>query len=77
MQWVVSCEGEEGQVDEVGVDGHSQQQHRQLQQGVQAQEDGAGHHGNDTTQHKDLMVPKGGGNKIHIKHFSKCDCFFV
>lgn len=59
MQRVVACEAEEGQVDEVGVDGHSQQQHRQLQQGVQAQEDGAGHHGDDTAQHEDLMGPKG------------------
>lgn len=54
MQHVVACECEEGQVDEVGVDSHGQQQHRQLQQRVQTQEDGTGHHGNHTTQYKDL-----------------------
>lgn len=59
MRHVVACEREEGQVDEVGVDSHRQQQHRQLQQRVQTQEDGAGHHGDHTAQYKDLMRQDG------------------
>ena len=54
MQHIVACEREEGQVDEVGVNGHRQQQHGQLQQRVQTQEHGTGHHGDHTAQHKHL-----------------------
>lgn len=45
---------EEGQVDEVGVYSHCQEQHRQLQQRVQTQKHGTGNHGDHTAQHKDL-----------------------
>lgn len=34
VQRILVCEGKECQMDEVGVDSHSQQQHRQLQQGI-------------------------------------------
>lgn len=50
----VLAERVEGQVDEVAVGGHGQQQHGQLQLGVEAQEHRAGHHGDDPAQHKEL-----------------------
>jgi len=55
----VLAERVEGQVDEVAVGGHSQQQHRQLQLGVEAQEHGAGHHGDHPAQHKELSGREG------------------
>lgn len=58
VQDIVACECEEGQVDEVGVDDHGQQQHRQLQQGVEPQEDGTGHHGDHTAQYEDLRTQR-------------------
>lgn len=41
-------------MDEVGIDGHSQQQHGQLQQGVETKKHGARHHGDHAAQHKHL-----------------------
>lgn len=55
----MACECEEGQVDEVGVDSHSQQQHRQLQQRVQTQEDSTSHHCDHTAQYKNLRGREG------------------
>lgn len=58
------CEWEKSQVDEVGVYSHRQQQDRQLEQRVQTQEHGTGHHGNNAAQDKDL---KKEGNKEEVK----------
>lgn len=54
MQRVGTSEFKESQVDEVGVDHHGEQHHGQLQQRVQTEEDCTGHHGDHTTQNKDL-----------------------
>lgn len=54
VRHIMPCQCEEGQMDEVGVDSHRQQQHCQLQQRVQTQEDCACYHSNHTAQNKDL-----------------------
>ena len=53
MQCVLA-ERVEGQLNEAAVRSHSQQQHCQLQLGVETQEHGAGHHGDHPAQHKEL-----------------------
>lgn len=70
MQHICTSEREEGQVNEVGIDRHRQQQHRQLQQRVQTQEDCAGHHGDHTAQNKDLRTAEGAGVFVLVSH---CD----
>lgn len=59
VQHIMPCERQEGQVDEVGVDSHSQQQHCQLQQRVQTQEDSTSHHSDHAAQYKDLRGREG------------------
>lgn len=66
MQHVGTGEREEGQVNEVGIDRHRQQQHRQLQQRVQTQEDCTGHHGDHTAQNEDLRRAGGVGSKSRV-----------
>lgn len=70
MQHIGTGEGEEGQVNEVGVERHGQQQHRQLQQGVQTQENRAGHHGDHPAQNKDLR--RAAGAEVFIL-VGRCD----
>lgn len=72
MQHIGMGESEEGQVNEVGIDRQRQQQHRQLQQRVQTQEDCAGHHGDHTTQNKDLRRAEGAGGLFWFSHCDKC-----
>ena len=59
MQHIVACERDKGEVDDVGVHSHHQQQHRQLQQRVQSQKDGTCHHGNHPAQYKELKGQRG------------------